>query len=508
MDKPVVELKHITKRFARVLANDDVSMTIHKGEVVALLGENGAGKSTIMKILYGLYHATSGEIYIDGKEHRISSPKEAMDLGISMIQQHFSLVAAHTVTENIILGNCKGKLDAKAKEKEIQELAKQYGFDVPAGEYIRNLSVGTQQKVEILKALYLNARILIMDEPTAVLTPQEIDTLMAFVKQYVAKGNSVVFITHKMKEVMQVSDTIVVMRGGKICGTVKREDTNEKELAHMMIGRDLDGLQTPGQEDLSHNKKRLVLENISIAPKNQAPLLEDINFEIHEGEVLGVAGVSDNGQQELCELIYGARKATSGRILLDDKDITGTEVKDRIAMGIGYTASDRYRYAMVQDMSLAENMFLKSSYLKNWVKNGIVKWKAVQKYTRDQIKTYAVKAPDDSVPMGSLSGGNQQKVIVAREVDMGHKVIIFDQPTRGLDLGAINYVHKTILAEKEKGKSVLLVSTELSEIFALSDRIAVMYKGKIMGIYKNGELTTEKIGLLMAGYQPDKEGEA
>ena len=469
MDKPVVELKHITKRFARVLANDDVSMTIHKGEVVALLGENGAGKSTIMKILYGLYHATSGEIYIDGKEHRISSPKEAMDLGISMIQQHFSLVAAHTVTENIILGNCKGKLDAKAKEKEIQELAKQYGFDVPAGEYIRNLSVGTQQKVEILKALYLNARILIMDEPTAVLTPQEIDTLMAFVKQYVAKGNSVVFITHKMKEVMQVSDTIVVMRGGKICGTVKREDTNEKELAHMMIGRDLDVLQTPGQEDLSHNKKRLVLENISIAPKNQAPLLEDINFEIHEGEVLGVAGVSDNGQQELCELIYGARKATSGRILLDDKDITGTEVKDRIAMGIGYTASDRYRYAMVQDMSLAENMFLKSSYLKNWVKNGIVKWKAVQKYTRDQIKTYAVKAPDDSVPMGSLSGGNQQKVIVAREVDMGHKVIIFDQPTRGLDLGAINYVHKTILAEKEKGKSVLLVSTELSEIFALSD---------------------------------------
>lgn len=508
MDKPVVELKHITKRFARVLANDDVSMTIHKGEVVALLGENGAGKSTIMKILYGLYHATSGEIYIDGKEHRISSPKEAMDLGISMIQQHFSLVAAHTVTENIILGNCKGKLDAKAKEKEIQELAKQYGFDVPAGEYIRNLSVGTQQKVEILKALYLNARILIMDEPTAVLTPQEIDTLMAFVKQYVAKGNSVVFITHKMKEVMQVSDTIVVMRGGKICGTVKREDTNEKELAHMMIGRDLDVLQTPGQEDLSHNKKRLVLENISIAPKNQAPLLEDINFEIHEGEVLGVAGVSDNGQQELCELIYGARKATSGRILLDDEDITGTEVKDRIAMGIGYTASDRYRYAMVQDMSLAENMFLKSSYLKNWVNNGIVKWKAVQKYTRDQIKTYAVKAPDDSVPMGSLSGGNQQKVIVAREVDMGHKVIIFDQPTRGLDLGAINYVHKTILAEKEKGKSVLLVSTELSEIFALSDRIAVMYKGKIMGIYKNGELTTEKIGLLMAGYQPDKEGEA
>ncbi|WP_373216319.1 ABC transporter ATP-binding protein [Ruminococcus sp. 5_1_39BFAA] len=508
MSEAVIQLKHITKRFAKVLANDDVSITIHKGEVVALLGENGAGKSTIMKILYGLYHATSGEILIDGQERKISSPKEAMGLGISMIQQHFSLVPAHTVTENIILGNCKGKLDIKAKEKEIEALAKQYGFDVPAGEYIRNLSVGTQQKVEILKALYLNARILIMDEPTAVLTPQEIDTLMEFVKSYVAKGNSVVFITHKMKEVMQVSDTIVVMRNGKICGTVKREDTNEKELAHMMIGRSLENLKTPGLEDLSDKKVRLSVENLTIQKKSQAPVLDNINFVIHEGEVLGVAGVSDNGQEELCEALYGAADITSGKILLDGKDITGTTVKDRIAMGIGYTASDRHRYAMVADMSLSENMLMKSSYLKDWVSHGIINWKKLHQYTEDCIKKYAIKAPDHSVTAGSLSGGNQQKVVVAREVDMGDKVIIFDQPTRGLDLGAINYVHKTILTEKEKGKSVLLISTELSEIFALSDRIAVMYKGKIMGIYKNGELTTEKIGLLMAGFQPDKEESA
>lgn len=505
MSEAVIELKHITKRFAKVLANDDVSITIHKGEVVALLGENGAGKSTIMKILYGLYHATSGEILIDGQERKISSPKEAMNLGISMIQQHFSLVPAHTVTENIILGNCKGKIDLKAKEQEIDALAKQYGFDVPAGEYIRNLSVGTQQKVEILKALYLNARILIMDEPTAVLTPQEIDTLMEFVKSYVAKGNSVVFITHKMKEVMQVSDTIVVMRNGKICGTVKREDTNEKELAHMMIGRDLENLQTPGQDDFSDRKERLVVEHLTIRPEKQAPVLDDISFSIHEGEVLGIAGVSDNGQQELCEALYGAANITSGKITLDGKDITDTNVKDRIAMGIGYTASDRYRYAMVADMTLSENMLLKSSYLKEWVSHGIINWKKLHQYTEDQIKKYAIKAPDHNVTAGSLSGGNQQKVVVAREVDMGHNVIIFDQPTRGLDLGAINYVHKTILSEKEQGKSVLLISTELSEIFALSDRIAVMYKGRIMGIYKNGELTTEKIGLLMAGYQPDKE---
>lgn len=508
MSEAVIQLKHITKRFAKVLANDDVSITIHKGEVVALLGENGAGKSTIMKILYGLYHATSGEILIDGQERKIASPREAMGLGISMIQQHFSLVPAHTVTENIILGNCKGKLDIKAKEKEIEALAKQYGFDVPAGEYIRNLSVGTQQKVEILKALYLNARILIMDEPTAVLTPQEIDTLMEFVKSYVAKGNSVVFITHKMKEVMQVSDTIVVMRNGKICGTVKREDTNEKELAHMMIGRSLENLKTPGLDDLSDKKVRLSVENLTIQKKSQAPVLDNINLAIREGEVLGIAGVSDNGQEELCEALYGAAEITAGRILLDGKDITGTTVKDRIAMGMGYTASDRYRYAMVADMSLSENMLMKSSYLKNWVSHGIINWKRLHQYTEDCIRQYDIKAPDHSVTAGSLSGGNQQKVVVAREVDMGDKVIIFDQPTRGLDLGAINYVHKTILSEKEKGKSVLLVSTELSEIFALSDRIAVMYKGRIMGIYKNGELTTEKIGLLMAGYQPDKEESA
>ncbi|MDO5136297.1 MAG: ABC transporter ATP-binding protein [Eubacteriales bacterium] len=507
MSEAVVELKHITKRFAKVLANDDVSITIHKGEVVALLGENGAGKSTIMKILYGLYHATSGQILVDGKEQKINSPKEAMDLGISMIQQHFSLVPAHTVTENIILGNCRGRLDQKAKEQEIQELAKQYGFDVPAGAYIRDLSVGTQQKVEILKALYLNARILIMDEPTAVLTPQETDTLMEFVKSYVAKGNSVVFITHKMKEVMQVSDTIVVMRGGKLCGTVKKEETNEKDLAHMMIGHELENLKAPQEEDFSKRRVRLQVENVTIRPKDQAPLLDQVSFSIHEGEVLGIAGVSDNGQQELCEALYGARAVTSGTISLDGEDITGTTVKDRIAMGMGYTASDRYRYGMVADMTLSENMLLKSSYLDKWVKRGVIQWKKLHRYTEEQIKQYAVKAPDHGVTAGSLSGGNQQKVVVAREVDMGKKVIIFDQPTRGLDLGAINYVHKTILAEKEAGKSVLLVSTELSEIFALSDRIAVMYKGRIMGIYNNGQLTTEKIGLLMAGYRPDKEEE-
>lgn len=497
---PAVELNHITKRFAKVLANDDVSITINQGEVVALLGENGAGKSTIMKILYGLYHATSGDILIHGKKERIDSPKDAVNLGISMIQQHFSLVPAHTVTENIILGNCKGVIDIKAKEKEIQELADKYDFNVSATDYIRDLPVGSQQKVEILKALYLNARILIMDEPTAVLTPQESTTLMRFVRDYAARGNSVVFITHKMAEVMEVSDRIIVMRNGRVIGALEKSKTDERELANIMVGHELEEIKTPADDDYVSRKKRLVVKELSVEFKNEVPLLSDINFEIHEGEIFGVAGVSGNGQQELCEAIYGYLEPTKGVVELDNEDITHLNVRNHISRGVGYLASDRYRYSMVADMTLSENMLLKASYLNKWIKKGLINWKKVDAYTEEAIKQYTIKAPDHSITAGSLSGGNQQKVVVAREVDMGENLIIIDQPTRGLDIGAINYVHKTILNEKAKGKSILLVSTELSEIFALSDRIAVLYKGRIMGIFNNGDLTTDKIGLLMAGY--------
>ena len=499
--KILVELKHVSKRFAKVLANDDVSMEIKEGEVVALLGENGAGKSTIMKILYGLYHATSGEIFIHGEKRDISSPKEAIASGISMIQQHFSLIPAHTVTENIILGHCKGKIDYKAKEKEIQDLADKYHFAVNAGEYVKNLTVGAQQKVEILKALYLNSKILIMDEPTAVLTPQEAEILMQFVREYVAKGNSVVFITHKMKEVMEVSDRIIVLRNGRVSGTINEEEVKsvkETELVNMMIGHALEVLKSPGGEE-ENPKVRFSVSHLSIIPKDEVPILSDVSFEIRGGEVLGFAGVSGNGQQELCEAIYGARTISTGKIVLDGEDVTHLSITERIRKGIGYLASDRYKYGMVSDMSLSENLMLKASYLERWVKHGIIQWKKVNQDTEKIIADYKVKAPDYSVNIGSLSGGNQQKLVVAREVDMGRNLVIFDQPTRGLDLGAINYVHKTILKEKELGKSILLVSTELSEIFALSDRIAVLYKGRIMGIYRNGEISTDRIGLLMAG---------
>lgn len=503
MDTQFVELRKITKYFSKVIANKDVSFSIKKGEVLALLGENGAGKSTIMKILYGLYKADSGEILIDGVEQKINSPKDAMGLGISMIQQHFSLVPAHTVTENIILGNAHGRIDWKACEKEIGELGKKHGFDVPPDALVRDLSVGEQQKVEILKALYQKTKLLIMDEPTAVLTPQEAENLMEFVRGFTKSGNSVIFITHKLKEVMEVADRIIVMRNGEVHGDLKRSDTEEKELSRLMIGRDIVQPDKKNVEIINNGEARLQLDGIAVAEGNEIPKLANISFSIGLGEILGVAGVSGNGQQELCEVVCGALRPTSGKILLDGEDITNLSIRERIDKGIGYVPSDRHKDGMVMEMTLSENMMLKTSYDKKWLKNGFIDKNKLDSYTEEAIKEYEIKAPGADAAAKGLSGGNQQKVIVAREVDNGRKLIVFDQPTRGLDLGAINHVHRTILAERAKGKSILLISTELSEIFALSDRIAVLYKGVIQGIFDPKELTTEKIGLLMAGYDTE-----
>lgn len=505
MSTPFFELRNITKYFSKVVANKDVSFLIQKGEVLALLGENGAGKSTIMKILYGLYKADSGEIIMEGVERKINSPKDAMALGVSMIQQHFSLVPVHTVTENIILGNVHGGINRKVCEQEIGELAKTYGFDIDPQALVKDLSVGVQQKVEILKALYLKARLLIMDEPTAVLTPQESEKLMQFVQEFTANGNSVIFITHKLKEVMKVADRIIVMRNGEVYGDLKCSDTDEKELSRLMMGKDLiPSKRAEGELSADGNEIRLVLDKISVVEHDQVPRLNDISLSIHRGEILGVAGVSGNGQQELCEVICGALSSTSGRVLLDGEDITKLSIHEHIDKGIGYVPADRHKDGLVMEMSLAENMMLKASYSKKWLRNGLVDKKALNSYTETLIKEYQIKASGPEAIAKGLSGGNQQKVIVAREVDNGSKLIIFDQPTRGLDLGAINHVHKTIFAERAKGKSILLISTELSEIFTLSDRIAVLYKGVIQGIFKRSELTTEKIGLLMAGYDVDK----
>ena len=505
METPVVELRNVSKYFAKVIANKNVSLSVNKGEVVALLGENGAGKSTIMKILYGLYSADEGQILIRGEEKTIKSPKDAMSMGIAMIQQHFSLVSTHTVTENIILGNVHGRIPLKEYNEKIRALAGVYSFEIPVESKVGDLAVGVQQKVEILKALYLDAKILIMDEPTAVLTPQESDSLMSFIKDFAAKGNSVIFITHKLKEVMEVADRIVVMRDGIVAGNVIKTETNERELAKLMIGKELMPTAKAGGGNFTDSETLLELSHVSVVNKGAPPLLEDVSFKLHAGEVFGIAGVSGNGQDEVCEVISGSRKLTDGDILYCGQNIKSYTIRERIDSGIGYVPVDRYRDGLIMDMTLAENMMLKSSFSKRWTKNGLISKKALDKYTSDIIRDHKVKATGPDEVAKSLSGGNQQKMVLAREIDVGQKIIIFNQPTRGLDMGAVDRIHKSIIGEKEKGKGVLLISTELSEIFEMADHIAVMYKGKIMGIYENGELSTEKIGLLMAGSTGDTE---
>lgn len=507
MGTPVVELRNVSKYFAKVIANKNVSFSVEEGEVVALLGENGAGKSTIMKILYGLYGADEGQIIIRGEEKTIKSPRDAMSMGIAMIQQHFSLVPTHTVTENIILGNVKGQIPLKKYNEKIRELAKAYDFEIPVEANVGELAVGVQQKVEILKALYLDTKILIMDEPTAVLTPQESDNLMSFIKGFAAKGNSVIFITHKLKEVMEVADRIVVMRDGIVAGNVLKSETNEHELAKLMIGKDIAPTDSAGKSDFSEAETLIELSSISLAFKGAPPVLDNVSFKVRAGEVFGIAGVSGNGQDEVCEVISGSKNPSSGEVIYCGSNINSYSIRERIDAGIGYVPVDRYRDGLIMDMTLAENMMLKSSYSKRWLKSGLISKKILNKYTSDIIRDHKVKAVGPEETAKSLSGGNQQKMVLAREIDVGQKVIVFNQPTRGLDMGAVDRIHKSIIGEKEKGKGVLLISTELSEIFEMADNIAVMYKGKIMGIYRNGELTTEQIGLLMAGYTGETEAD-
>ena len=505
MAVPAVELQHFTKCFAKVIANKDVSLTVNKGEVVALLGENGAGKSTIMKILYGLYGMDEGTILINGEKVQIKTPADAMERGIAMIQQHFSLVPTHTATENIILGNVHGYIPLKEYETKLKKIAQDYGFDVPVDRPVGELAVGQQQKIEILKALYIDTNILIMDEPTAVLTPQESDNLMQFIKNFTAKGNSIVFITHKMKEVMEVADRVVVMRNGVVVDTLNKADTNEEELARLMIGQQIIPPTRNTSVDATAGKEVLRFENVSLKEKDGTQLLKNVSFAIHEGEIFGIAGVSGNGQDDICDVISGLKTPTEGKLVFCDEDISKMSIRQRIAAGIGYAPVDRYRDGMVMDMTLAENVLLKWSFNNRWMNRGFIRHRQLNDYTNELIEKHRVKATGHSDLAGSLSGGNQQKVVLGREVDVGSKMLVLNQPTRGLDMGAVDRIHHVIMDEKEKKKAVLLISTELTEIFEMCDRIAVMHGGSIMGIYRNGELTTEQIGLLMAGVALEKE---
>lgn len=497
------ELRGLSKYFAKVVANKDVSFTIEPGEVLAILGENGAGKSTVMKALFGLYKPDEGEILRAGQPVVIRRPADAIAFGISMVQQHFSLVGAHTVLENVILGAVHGAIDYKARRQEVQELAKQFGLMVPLDAVVRDLPVGVQQKAEILKALYQKASLLIMDEPTAVLTPKEADSLMEFVREFADQGNSVVFITHKLREVMKVADRIVVMRNGRVTGDIPKGDTNEKQLANLMIGHDLEIVENKAPA-LRADAPGLVVASVNLV-ENGVQILHDLNLDIRKGEILGIAGVSGNGQEGLCELLVGLKRPTTGKITFAGRDLAKSGIRDRIDLGIGYVPADRMKDGMIRDLSLAENILLKESFGSRWGKGPVVDRRSLREFTNQLIQDYAIKAPDSSAFVGGLSGGNRQKVILGRESQLARELIVLNQPTRGLDLGAINYVHRSILDLKTQGRAVLLISTELSEIFALSDRIGVIYDGHIEKIYPSQAITQEHIGMLMAGLRPEND---
>jgi len=489
-----VEMKGINKTFGLVKANQDVHFCLEQGEIHALLGENGAGKTTLMRILYGLYKADDGEIFINGQKVAISSPKEAIGAGVGMVTQHFTLVPTLTVAENIVLGYTNGLLlSHKDIEKSVADASEKYGVDVDPSAMVKNLSVGERQRVEILKALYRNARILIMDEPTAVLVPQEVDVLFESLTRLVKAGLSVIFISHKLIEVMAVCDRITVLRDGKVTSTVKKSDTNQIELAKMMVGRETFGIKR--QPSKTIGKAIYELSGITLEGKHGRKILDGISFSVATGEILGIAGVSGNGQGELTHVLTGLMKPTSGSIKIEGKEISHLSPGEISDAGVGRTPEDRHE-GTIGDLTVSENLALEN--LADFTKNGFVDQKKINESAKEKIKEFQIKAsPNDQ--LRKLSGGNMQKVVLARALSRKPKVLIASQPTRGLDVGATEYVRKRLLEEKEHGTAIVLLSEDLDEVLALADRIAVIYEGCIKGIVPAAEATPEKIGLLMAG---------
>ncbi len=489
-----VEMKDITKTFGMVKANQHVHFCLEEGEIHALLGENGAGKTTLMRILYGLYKADSGEIFVNGKKVDIHSPKEAIAAGIGMVTQHFTLVPTLTVAENIVLGYTDGiTISQKDIEKKVAEASEKYGILVDPSAYVKDLSVGERQRVEILKALYRNARILIMDEPTAVLVPQEVDVLFESLLRLVKAGLSVIFISHKLVEVMAVCDRITVLRDGVVTSTVKKSETTQVNLAKMMVGRETFGVTR--QSTRKTGKTVYELSGITLDGKHGRKLLNDVSFTVSEGEILGIAGVSGNGQGELTEVLTGLMTPNQGSIKLMGEEITHLTPGKISEAGVGRTPQDRHQ-GIVGDLSVAENLALEN--LPVYTKNGMLDRKKIIQDAQKKIEEFQIKAsPNDQ--LRTLSGGNMQKVVLARALSRNPKVLIASQPTRGLDVGATEYVRKRLLAERDHGTAVILLSEDLDEVLALSDRIAVIYEGCIKGIVPSNEATPEKIGLLMAG---------
>jgi general nucleoside transport system ATP-binding protein len=497
----VLEVKGITKQFPGVLASDNVNFDLRKGEIHALLGENGAGKSTLMNIIYGLHKPDKGEISVNGKNVTFHSPNDSIELGVGMVHQHFMLIPVFTVAENVMLGDETtkrgGALDRNAVAAKINEISKQYGLDVDPNAMVGSLPVGIQQRVEIVKTLYRNAEIVILDEPTAVLTPQEAEDLFRIMHDLTARGVSIIFITHKLKEVLAVADRITVMRAGRVINTVLPSETDSAQLANMMVGRQV--ILTVDKKDNETEGEILKVENLSVRDQRNLETVHNVSFSVLGGEVLGIAGVQGNGQTELSEALTGLRHPVSGKVTIDGQDLTGQPPRIVTQAGLAHIPEDRQRHGLVLSYSISDNMALCDYYHPPFSQRGVIQPKVLDENSRKLIKAFDVRTPSPFVNAGKLSGGNQQKVIVARELSRNVKLVIANQPTRGLDVGSIEYIHGEIIKMRDRGVAVLLISAELDEIMALSDRIAVMYRGQIVATVETQKTTREQLGLWMAG---------
>ena len=497
-----LEARNITKRFPGVLANDKVNFVLKKGEIHALLGENGAGKSTLMNVIYGLYRPDEGETLVNEQPVIINNPNDAIAHGIGMVHQHFMLVPVFTVAENIMLGSEEMRglsLDVNVARQKIRQLAADYGLEVDPDALIEELPVGLQQRVEIVKALYRQANILVLDEPTAVLTPQEAEDLFKVMHQLTSRGVSIIFITHKLKEVLAVADSVTVMRRGQVVDTVNPKGMNEQSLAAMMVGREvlLRVDKTPAQP----GKPVVSIEHLTVRDERGVEVVRDVSLEVRAGEILGIAGVQGNGQTELAEVLTGLRGAQSGRILLDGQPIPLQDPRYLFEHGLGHVPEDRHKHGLVLSYDLVDNVALCTYYKPPFAKGFQRDRQAVLEKTEELIQEFDVRTPSPFVHASTLSGGNQQKVIVAREMSRPIKFLVVNQPTRGLDVGSIEFIHKRIVEERDQGVAVLLVSAELDEILGLADRIAVMFHGRVVATLPAAEATREQLGLLMAGVE-------
>ena len=502
----VIEMREITKVFGEFVANDKINLELRKGEIHALLGENGAGKSTLMNMLAGLLEPTSGEIVVNGQVVKLDSPSKAASLGIGMVHQHFMLVEAFTVAENIILGSeltKNGVLDIARATREINELSERYGLAVDPSAKVADISVGAQQRVEILKTLYRGADILIFDEPTAVLTPSEIDELMAIMKNLVKEGKSIILITHKLDEIRAVSDRVTVIRRGKSIETVEIAGATNADLAEMMVGRSV-SFKTEKQE-AQPKEVILSIKDLVVNENRGVPAVKNLSLDVRAGEIVGIAGIDGNGQSELIQAITGLRKIESGSVELKGQSIVGLHPRQITEMSVGHVPEDRHRDGLVLEMLISENIALQTYYKEPLSKKGILNYTNIIGYAKQLMQEFDVRAASEIVPAAALSGGNQQKAIIAREVDRNPDLLIVSQPTRGLDVGAIEYIHKRLTQERDNGKAVLVVSFELDEILNISDRIAVIHDGKIQGIVTPETTNKQELGVLMAGGELEKE---